>query len=315
MPPNTTDRELHVGTDPDSQPLCFTPGATQSVSTEIVMGVVCASGIDPTQLHQALHEVINPSALDALFASTAGTSRSHGTVRFSFHGYHVSVTADGTITLQSELDRLKQTGVNILVCGAVPDTIRDELSTRLLGDAAHDRDRTVLFALSDRPRQTALQRLADAQVPAQRAHVLSTDDQARSAVTQPTATENDATIASISGTLDDVHAAILETLSDLEDHHDGFAPAELRVCFDSLRPFIDMDNQERLTTVLAELCAAVDQRDGMGQFLLPYAFESPQVQAVRSCFDVIVELRISEQGPEYRWHLQTTDFITPWISL
>lgn len=315
MPPNTTDRELHVGTDPGTQPLCFTPGATQSVSTELVMGVARASGIDPTQLHQALHEVINPSALDALFTATAGTSRSHGTVRFSFHGYRVSVAADGTITLQSELDRLKQTGVNILVCGAVPDTIRDELSTRLLGDAARDRDRTVLFAVSDRPPQTALQRLTDAQIPQQRAHILSTDDPARSAATQPPTTESGATMSTVDGTLDDVHTAVLQTLADLEAHHDGFAPAELRFCFDSLRPFIDTDDQERLTAVLAQLCAAVNQRDGMGQFLLPYALDSPEVQTVRSCFDVVVELRVSEQGPEYRWHLHTTDFTTPWLSL
>lgn len=313
MPPNNTDRESLGGPDPLSRTLQFTPEATQPLSTEIVMGVARASGIDPTQLHQALHDVINPSALDALFAPTGdGTSRSHGTVCFPFHGYRVSVERDGTITLQSELEHLKQTGVNLLVCGTVPDIVRDTVSARLLGDAARDRDRTVLFVLSDQPRQTALQRLADAQIPQQRAHVLSTDDPVRSA-TQTNATEITATMASVSGTLDDLQAAILQSLSDLEHHHDGFAPAELRFCFDSLRPFVDVAEREQLTAVLSQLCEAVEQRNGMGQFLLPSAIASEQVQTVRSLFDIIVDLRISEQGPEYRWHFQTTDFTTRWI--
>lgn len=314
MPPDKIDTEPSVGPDPVSGTLRLTSESNQSLSTEIVMGVADANGINPTQLHEALHEVINPSALDTLFQPTAnGTPRSHGTVCFPFHGYRVSVEADGTITLQSELERLKQTGVNLLVCGTVPDTIRDELSTRLLGDAACDR--TVLFALSDRPRQTALHRLSEAQIPQQRAHVLSTDDPARSAVTQPPTTESDATMSSVPATLDDVHAAILQTLADLEDHSDGFAPAELRFCFDSLAPFIDAADREQLTAVLSQLCEAVEQRDGMGQFLLPYAFESTQVQTVRSLFEIVVELRISEHGPGYRFHLQTTDFTTRWLPL
>lgn len=315
MPPNSTDTEVRGDPDPDSRTLQFTPEPHQSVSTEIVMGVARASGIDPMQLHQSLHEVINPNALDTLFQPTAGTTRSHGTVWFSFHGYHVAVEADGTITLQFELDRLKQTGVNILVCGAVPDVIRDEMSARLLGDTAQDRERTVLFALSDRPAQTALDRLSEAQIPAQQAHVLSTDDPARSGATQPPTTESDATMATVSEALEDVQAAVLQTLTDLEHHHNEFAPAELRFCFDSLRPFSDEADPVRLITVVDQLCDAVEQRDGMGQFHLPYAFESAQVQTVRSLFEVVVELRVGAQGPEYRWHLQTADFTTRWLPL
>lgn len=314
MAPNNTDIETHMAADSVSRMLQLTPEVDQSLSTEIVMGVASARGIDPAQLREELYEVINPTALDALFQPTVdGTPRAHGSICFSFHGYRVSVAADGTITLQSELDRLKQSGVNLLVCGAVPDTVRDEMSARLLSDVTYDR--TALFALSDRPTQTALDRLAAAQIPQQRAHILSTNDPARSAAPQPTTTESDVTMSTVDSTLDDVHEAILETLSDLDEQNDGFASAELRVCFDSLRPFIDTAEQEQLTTVLSQLCEAVDQRDGMGQFLLPSAFESASVQSVRSLFDVVVELRIGEQEPEYRWHLHPTDFTTRWVPL
>lgn len=314
MPPNNTNTQPHVDPAPSGRLLRLTPESDQSLSMAIVMGVADASGIDSTQLHEALHEVINPSALDALFQPKAdGTERSHGTVCFAFHGYRVSVEEDGTITLQSELDRLKQTGVNLLVCGAVPDAIRDEMSARLLGDA--DRDRTVLFALSDRPKQTAVQRLSNAEIPEHRAHVLSTSDPARSAATQTNTTNLNASISTVSGTLEDVQTSILQTLSDLEQQQDGFDPAELRFCFDSLRPFIETVDQERITTVLTQLCESIKQRNGMGHFLLPSAFASTRVQKVRSLFDIVVELRIGDQGPEYRWHLQTTDFTTRWVPI
>ncbi|MFC7189517.1 hypothetical protein ACFQL7_06405 [Halocatena marina] len=65
--------------------------------------------------------------------------------------------------------------------------------------------------------------------------------------------------------------------------------------------------------MLDQLCDAIAQRDGMGQFLIRNAFETPLVQAIRSCFEIVVELRISTQGPEYRWHLQTTGFTTQWL--
>ncbi|WP_264554805.1 DUF7504 family protein [Halocatena marina] len=314
MSPNSTDTEPHVDPDPISRTLQLTLGSDQSLSTEIVMGVARASEVDPTQLHQALHEVINPSALDALFQPKAdGTKRPHGTVCFSFHGYHVSAKADGTITLLSEFDRLKQQGVNLLVCGTVPDAIRDELSTRLLGDAG--RDRTALFALSDRPMQTAIHRLSDAQIPQQRAHVISTGDSARSAAAQTNTTQTDLELSRVSGSLEDVQAAILQTLSDLEHHNETFEPADLRFCFDSLRPFVDRADPDQITTSLTQICNAIKQRDGMGQFQLPYAFDSSQVQNVRQSFEIVVEMRVSEHGPEYRWHLQTSNFTTRWMPL
>ncbi|MFC6962935.1 DUF7504 family protein [Halocatena marina] len=314
MAPNSTNTEPHTDPDPISRTLQFTPTASQSLSTEIVMGVARASGIDPTQFHEALNEVINPSALDALFQPKAdGTARSGGTVCFTFHGYHISVEADRTVTLQSELDRLRQTGANLLVCGMVPDDVRDVMSARLLGDATRERERTAFFTLSDCPTETALDRLTKAQIPQQRAHVLSTGETARAA-TQAT-TPIEAAQSTVTGSLEDVQAAVLQTLSDLEHQNDPFGPADLRFCFDSLGPFVDAVDQNRLTSVLDQLCDAIAQRDGMGQFLIRNAFETPLVQAIRSCFEIVVELRISTQGPEYRWHLQTTGFTTQWLPL
>lgn len=311
---NGTDTEADVAPESSSQTFQYTSQPDQPLSREVVMSVSRASGIDPIELHQGLHEVINPTALNALFQPTVdGTPRQEGTVEFLFHGYRVSAAADGTIILQSEFNRLKQTGMNLLVCGTVPDRIRDVMSACLLGDAT--RERAVLFVLTDCPTQTALDRLVDSQIPEQQAHVFSTDDSVRSAVTRPSSLETDATLSTVTGSLDGIHTALLRTLDELEQSHDGFAPAELRVCFDSLRPYIDMNDIEQVTTVLDKLCDVIVQHSGMGQFLLPYAFVSPEIQSVRSCFDFVLELRISQHGPEYRWHFNITGFTTQWLPL
>ncbi|WP_222919684.1 HalOD1 output domain-containing protein [Natrinema sp. SYSU A 869] len=51
--------------------------------------------------YQSLHDVVDPTALDALFADRSnGVNRPGGTVSFSFCGYDVTVDQDGTVMLE-----------------------------------------------------------------------------------------------------------------------------------------------------------------------------------------------------------------------
>lgn len=78
-------------------------GATvQSVSFEVIAAVAEREGVDPMDLeppeYDALYDVVNPEALDALFAPrTDGSRRPRGRVEFPFCGYHVIVTSDGDV--------------------------------------------------------------------------------------------------------------------------------------------------------------------------------------------------------------------------
>ncbi|RQG97289.1 HalOD1 output domain-containing protein [Natrarchaeobius chitinivorans] len=69
-------------------------------SRAVVEAVGDAEGIPPDELHppeyEPLHAVVDPEALDALFANrpTEGSG-----IAFTFCGYRVVITEDGTISL------------------------------------------------------------------------------------------------------------------------------------------------------------------------------------------------------------------------
>ncbi|QLG47611.1 HalOD1 output domain-containing protein [Natrinema halophilum] len=82
---------------------------SQSISFEVIATVAEREGIDPTALeppeYQALYEVINPEALDALFAPREnGRERPTGRVEFPFCGYHVVVSSDGEVTVSESVE-------------------------------------------------------------------------------------------------------------------------------------------------------------------------------------------------------------------
>jgi hypothetical protein len=74
-------------------------------SLAVVEAVAEAEGVHPKDLcppeYESLYAVIDPDALDKLFALGAdGTPRSSGSVSFPFCGYHVVVDHRGAVTLE-----------------------------------------------------------------------------------------------------------------------------------------------------------------------------------------------------------------------
>lgn len=74
-------------------------------SQAVVRAVADEAGVDQTDLPPLFH-AIDPDALDALFRAGGrpATRRTTGAVRFSYHGYEVSVEADGSVSLESAGD-------------------------------------------------------------------------------------------------------------------------------------------------------------------------------------------------------------------
>lgn len=82
--------------------------AVNSVSFEVVAAVADAEGVDPVELeppeYEALYDVVNPEALDSLFAPREdGTPRGSGQIEFVFCGYRVAVTSDGEVDILEEV--------------------------------------------------------------------------------------------------------------------------------------------------------------------------------------------------------------------
>ncbi|MCU4751973.1 hypothetical protein OB919_08250 [Halobacteria archaeon AArc-curdl1] len=72
------------------------------LSYRIIAAVAEKEGVDPTALeppeYDSLYDVLNPEALDSLFAPRQnGATRSGGFVEFEYAGYDVTVFSDGTV--------------------------------------------------------------------------------------------------------------------------------------------------------------------------------------------------------------------------
>lgn len=72
-----------------------------SVAQAILRAVASHEGVDETTLDQPLFEVIDPDALEALYAHSSATS-TPPTVSFEYQGYTVVVESPDHIEVQPE---------------------------------------------------------------------------------------------------------------------------------------------------------------------------------------------------------------------
>ncbi|MDJ1433492.1 HalOD1 output domain-containing protein [Halostagnicola sp. A-GB9-2] len=76
----------------------------QSLSFEVINAIAEKEGVDTTAIeppeYEPLYEVLNPEALDALFAPREdGAPRANGRVEFAYCGYQVTVTSNGKVVV------------------------------------------------------------------------------------------------------------------------------------------------------------------------------------------------------------------------
>lgn len=70
-------------------------------SDHVITAVAEREGVDPTELHQPLDDVIDPEALNAIFSDRMdGGRRDGGRVVFEYVGYVVTVETDGSVSLE-----------------------------------------------------------------------------------------------------------------------------------------------------------------------------------------------------------------------
>lgn len=87
----------------------------RSTSEEVIRAVAEETGTDPTEVGPLYH-VIDPDALDRLFAPTGRTSRSNGRVEFTFAGCDVVVRGTDEIEVT---ERTTQMGFDSSTGGEV----------------------------------------------------------------------------------------------------------------------------------------------------------------------------------------------------
>ena len=72
---------------------------SDNVSQSVVETVAKAEGVSPTELTPPLYEVVDPDALDQLFA--AASVGSGPEVAFPYKGYEVTVDGNGVVSVES----------------------------------------------------------------------------------------------------------------------------------------------------------------------------------------------------------------------
>ena len=77
-----------------------TDGCRDGLVISIVDAVAAARGCDPADL-EPLHDVVDPDALQALFA---GSGRSTGRIQFAYGDHTVVVDADGNVLVRDGPD-------------------------------------------------------------------------------------------------------------------------------------------------------------------------------------------------------------------
>ncbi|WP_149797305.1 HalOD1 output domain-containing protein [Halorubrum xinjiangense] len=71
-----------------------------NVTYEVVTRVAEVEDVDPVEVTPPLNEVIDPEALNQIFASTPTGDRMEGQVTFPYNGYEITVSGDGSVSVQ-----------------------------------------------------------------------------------------------------------------------------------------------------------------------------------------------------------------------
>lgn len=72
----------------------------ESLSQAVIEAVASREDVEPMALETPLYEAVDPDALDALVETTASQhDRASLEIEFTYHGYHVRVSADGVVHL------------------------------------------------------------------------------------------------------------------------------------------------------------------------------------------------------------------------
>lgn len=214
---------------------------------------------------------------------------------------------DGTAAFTRSLASLKREGSNLLVVGAGSDEAHGELCTRLLGDTVGDRRRA--FVSTERGGCVPAEyRRGDAE---RLSYELATRSAAAAASPSSGPDLPSATVRDLSS----LGEAIARTIDEIDTEVGGLAPAQFRLCLDSLRPLLEEHTEKQLFRFLHAVANDVRAADGMAHYHLPLAYDTSTVRTLEPLFDAVIEVRDGEDGPQQRWHLTEDAVETDWLPL
>lgn len=215
--------------------------------------------------------------------------------------------------LNAALTELKRRGSATLVVGSVPHDAYVRVSERMLG-TDDDAPRRRLLVVPETDREAAVERLrAAGSVDPGRARIVACDGASRSAVAGAAGAAAGPPVRRVDGSLEDLGAAITESIDRFETEAGGFAPAELRIGVDPVSPL--ECGSSRTFGFLHVLAEQVRRHDGMAHVRVPRDRDDEAVLTLEPLFDAVLELRLDGYRLEQRWHLRDHGLVSDWTPL
>ena len=137
------------------------------------------------------------------------------------------------------------------------------------------------------------------------------DVEAAAVVERPVQTRSAAT-ATPSGSptsLESLNREVRSTVRDLDDES-----TRLRLCFDSLRPYVDSTPEHELVSFLETLRETAREADAIVHVHLP-AMADAVPEALSGAVDAVVELNRQGESTYQQWHLPGEDATSEWVSV
>lgn len=190
------------------------------------------------------------------------------------------------------LSALKREGGSVLVVGPVRDS-HDDVCERFLAvdeaDGADDRDADV--------RRVYVHTEGELQADADAAAVIERPVKTRS-------------VASASPSPTGIESISRELRSTMERFGDD--EGSLRVCFDSLRPFVDSTPAPELASALESLRGSARKNDAVLHVHLPAMVEAVP-EPLYDAVDAVVEVTRRGESTYQQWHLPSADRTSEWV--
>jgi len=221
---------------------------------------------------------------------------------------HGGGVPDSTAFAQT-LSSLKQEGSNILLVGRTSGAAHEAACERLLGDGEEPRRRVYVYTAGN----GGCGFTATAPGPDDSACIVAQGGEDGDGVHEDAPSSIERTVVG-NQLLAALGAETIDAVAAYDDEFD-LAPAELRLCLDSVTPLLRDHKSENVFRLLHMVTSRVREVDGMGHFHLPLGRDSDYVHLLEPLFDAIVEVRDDDEGLQQRWDLRDRGTDTGWIDL
>lgn len=208
-----------------------------------------------------------------------------------------------TVSFTRTLAALKRDGSNVLVTGDDAGDAHRAACENLFGERAMDRRRTVVSAGSGD------------------AGRWSHDPDGANRIEYRAATRSTATatgdaepVPGVEHDLTSLGGAIADAIDEADRTVGGLAPAQFRLCVDSLGPLLEAHDERAVFRFLHAVTGDVRVVDGMGHYHLSTAADADVVRTLEPLFDAVVELH-ADGEPQQRWRLVDENAETEWLPL